>query len=185
MQDAPGFSTGAADIKAWEVVAGVGAKGWNCAWSTREKKERTPLEICTWNESLFLSYVQQWPAPGFLEELSGLGGLKCEVSLFLLFILSWVYLPAKQLSQWAAKDRSWSRITHTPSDKWSLFAVFLSLADCLQNYSSWPDGTQITEVRHSPTPWEGNSLGQLSQVSNKNEKKNCITYCYLHWPFAF
>lgn len=66
--------------------------------------------------------------------------------------LAWVYLPAKQLSQWAAKDRTWRRITHTPSDKWSLFAVFLSLADCLQNYRSWPDGTEITEVRHSPPP---------------------------------
>lgn len=66
--------------------------------------------------------------------------------------LLWVYLPAKQLSQRADKDKSWSRITHTPSDKWSLFAVFLSLADCLQNYRSWPDGTGITEVRHSPPP---------------------------------
>lgn len=116
MQDAPDFSTGAADIKAWEVMAGAGAKAWNCACSTREKKKgRGPLEIHRWNESLFPSYVQQWPAPGFLEEMSGLGELKCGLSIFLLFILSWVYLPAKQLSQRAAKARSWSRITHTPS----------------------------------------------------------------------
>lgn len=44
-----GFSTGAADIKVWEVMAGERAKAWNCACSTTEKKGRGPLEICMWN----------------------------------------------------------------------------------------------------------------------------------------
>lgn len=51
MQDALGFSSGAADSKAWKLMEDVLAKASNCSCSTREEKERALLEICMWDES--------------------------------------------------------------------------------------------------------------------------------------
>lgn len=68
-----------------------GHGGWRsqslklCLQHHRKKRKGTTGNMHV--ERIFLSYVQQWPAPGFLEKVSGLGGLKCGVSISLLFIL--------------------------------------------------------------------------------------------------
>ena len=103
MQGAPGFSSGAADSKAWKVVEEVLAKAYNCACSTREEKVRGALEMCTWDESH--QPPLSIPCPTMASTSAPRKDVRAQRAqvwskhISVLRPLSWVSTPAKQLSR--------------------------------------------------------------------------------------
>lgn len=103
MQDAPGFFSGAADSKAWKVMEDVLAKACNRACSTREEKERGALEMCTGDEShqppLSIPCPTVASTSALKKDVRARRGRVWSKHISALHPLSWVSIPAKQLSQ--------------------------------------------------------------------------------------
>lgn len=92
-----------ADSKAWKVMEDVLAKACNYACSTREEKERGALEMCMWDEShqpplsIPCPTVASTSAPR--KDVRAWRGQVWSKHISALHLLSWVSIPAKQLSQ--------------------------------------------------------------------------------------
>lgn len=103
MQDAPRFSSGAAGSKAWNVMEDVLAKTCNCACSacsTREKKEREALEMCTRDESHHPLLSIPYPTVGNTsvpkKDVRAGRGQEWSKHISAFYLLSWVSSPDKQ-----------------------------------------------------------------------------------------